>query len=33
MAPILTTEGIVKQFGAFRALDGVDVKVERGKSR
>ncbi len=31
MAPILTTEGIVKQFGAFRALDGVDVKVERGK--
>ncbi len=31
MVPILTTEGIVKQFGAFRALDGVDVKVERGK--
>jgi len=31
MVPILTTEGIVKQFGAFRALDGVDVAVERGR--
>jgi branched-chain amino acid transport system ATP-binding protein len=31
MVPILTTKDIVKQFGAFRALDGVNVEVERGK--
>jgi branched-chain amino acid transport system ATP-binding protein len=31
MASILTTKDIVKQFGAFRALDGVNVEVERGK--
>ncbi|MEM0483818.1 MAG: ABC transporter ATP-binding protein [Pyrobaculum sp.] len=31
MASILTVQGVVKQFGAFRALDGVDVVVERGK--
>jgi branched-chain amino acid transport system ATP-binding protein len=31
MAPILITKNIIKQFGAFRALDGVNVKVERGK--
>jgi hypothetical protein len=29
MASILTTKDIVKQFGAFRALDGVNVDVER----
>lgn len=28
---ILTAEGIVKQFGAFKALDGVNIEVERGK--
>lgn len=28
---ILTAEGVVKQFGAFRALDGVDISVERGR--
>ncbi|MFN3804293.1 MAG: ABC transporter ATP-binding protein [Pyrobaculum sp.] len=28
---ILVTKGIVKQFGAFRALDGVDVNIKRGK--
>jgi len=31
MVSILTTKDIVKQFGAFRALDGVNVEVERGK--
>jgi len=31
MSFILTAEGVVKQFGAFRALDGVDIAVERGK--
>jgi branched-chain amino acid transport system ATP-binding protein len=31
MAPILITKNIIKQFGAFRALDGVNVEVERGK--
>jgi len=31
MVSILTTKDIVKQFGAFRALDGVSVKVDRGK--
>jgi len=31
MTSILTTKDIVKQFGAFRALDGVNVEVERGK--
>ncbi len=31
MASILSTQGIVKQFGAFRALDGVDISVERQK--
>ena len=31
MVSILTTKDIVKQFGAFRALDGVTVEVERGK--
>ncbi|MFP3266683.1 MAG: ABC transporter ATP-binding protein [Thermoproteus sp.] len=28
---MLEIKGIVKQFGAFRALDGVDMTVERGK--
>ncbi len=28
---ILTVYSVVKQFGAFRALDGVDVSIERGK--
>ena len=28
---MLEVKGIVKQFGAFRALDGVDMTVERGK--
>ncbi|MEM1787992.1 MAG: ABC transporter ATP-binding protein [Pyrobaculum sp.] len=28
---ILVAEGVVKQFGTFRALDGVDIEVERGK--
>lgn len=28
---ILSVEGIVKQFGAFRALDGVDLAVDEGK--
>lgn len=28
---ILQIRGIVKQFGAFRALDSVDITVERGK--
>ncbi len=28
---MLEIKGIVKQFGAFRALDGVDMTVEKGK--
>ncbi|MCI4464356.1 MAG: ABC transporter ATP-binding protein [Thermoproteus sp.] len=28
---MLEIKGIVKQFGSFRALDGVDMTVERGK--
>ncbi|ACB40508.1 ABC transporter ATP-binding protein [Pyrobaculum neutrophilum] len=28
---ILSAQGVVKKFGSFRALDGVDVEVERGK--
>ncbi|ABL87771.1 amino acid/amide ABC transporter ATP-binding protein 1, HAAT family [Pyrobaculum islandicum DSM 4184] len=28
---LLVTKGIVKQFGAFRALDGVDVEIEKGR--
>ncbi|MEZ0318872.1 MAG: ABC transporter ATP-binding protein [Pyrobaculum sp.] len=32
MSHILTAEGVVKQFGAFRALDGVDISVERGRT-
>ncbi|CCC81784.1 ABC transporter ATP-binding protein [Thermoproteus tenax] len=28
---MLEIKGIVKQFGAFRALDGVDMVVERGR--
>ncbi|MEL9990025.1 MAG: ABC transporter ATP-binding protein [Thermoproteus sp.] len=28
---MLEVKGIVKEFGAFRALDGVDMSVERGK--
>ena len=31
MVSILTTKDVIKQFGAFRALDGVNVEVERGK--
>ncbi|RKT53745.1 ABC transporter ATP-binding protein [Saccharothrix australiensis] len=31
MSPILTARGLVKRYGDVRALDGVDVDVERGE--
>jgi hypothetical protein len=30
MANAIETEGLVKQFGATRALDGVDLRIREG---
>lgn len=29
--PAIRTSGLVKTFGSFRALDGLDLEVERGE--
>ena len=31
MAPILETHGLVKKYGSFQALNGVDISLESGK--
>ena len=31
MTTAITVEGLVKDYGSFRALDGIDLAVERGE--
>jgi len=31
-APLILARGLVKRFGAFTAVDGIDVEVQRGES-